>query len=827
MLKNIIFSLFFVTYIFGIAQAQERTTSAELYEAIRKLNFLGSALYVGAHPDDENTAMISYLANDKLARTAYMSMTRGDGGQNLIGPELRELLGVIRTQELLQARKTDGGIQFFSRANDFGFSKNPEETFEFWEKEKVLSDLVYVIRKFKPDVIINRFDHRTPGATHGHHTASAILSKEAFQMAGDTTKFPEHLETVSSWQPYRLFFNDSWFLYESKEAFENADHSPHFKMNIGAYYNTLGVSNGEISAFSRSQHSSQGFGASGTRGHSTEYLEILEGEMPKDNIFDGIVTSWKRVRGGEEIENILSKVEENFDFKNPSASLPDLIKAYQLIQKLEDRHWKTIKTEEIKEIITDALGLYLSARAPMATAIAGEKIKVKIEAINRSQIPVHINSISINGEKHPLQSDLTYNRNFDTQKSYLIPQNTKPTTPYWLNEPHTIGMYHVSDPKLIGSPETPAPIKIEFNLNIAGQDISIQRDLIHSYTDPAKGEVLEPFTIVPKVSLKMEESVVIHPASTSKEVSVKVEAFTNDIQGKLKLKAPTNWKITPSEQSIILHKKGETQTFQFEILAPRDSSDIDLKAELEIDNQIFDKQIHKIDYGHIPSQKVMLPAEAKHVRIDIQKKGNKIAYIEGAGDQVAENLKQIGYEVETITPESIKKETLKNFDAIILGVRAFNVVPELQYKNKVLFDYVKKGGNVIVQYNVSRGQLLTEDIAPYPLQISTDRVTDEFSKVDFIDKEHPVLNYPNKITENDFENWVQERGLYFPNKWDSEFTPILSMHDKEEEPKEGSLLVAKYGEGYYVYTGLSFFRELPAGVPGAYRLFANLLSLGK
>lgn len=827
MLKKIILPLLFIPSFFISVIAQTSSSSVDIYNALQKLNVLGTALYVAAHPDDENTALISYLANDQKVRTAYMSLTRGDGGQNLIGSELRELLGVIRTQELLQARKIDGGIQYFSRANDFGFSKNPDETFDFWEKEKVLHDLIYVIRSFQPDIIINRFDHRTPGATHGHHTASAILSEEAFALTADSSVFTEQLDRVALWQPRRLFFNDSWFLYSSKEAFEKADHGSKLKIHTGTYYANRGVSNGEISAKSRSQHSSQGFGAATLRGESIEYLELIHGDMPKENLFEGIDITWSRVKGGREIGDILLKTEEEFDFKNPAASLEKLLTAYPLIQNLEDEQWRIIKTKEIENIITDILGLHLEATTHQAFGVRNEDISITIKAINRSNVPVELKGYAINETNFLQNKALGFNILEVMNQNYTLPKNSTYSSPYWLEEKHSIGMYTVSDKNKIGQAESHAPISVSFHVKIKDQDFIFHKDLIYSYVDPARGEIHQPFSILPKATLQFAESVAIYPSSESKKVAVQVEAHTEGIRGNLTLEAPSDWDIHPREIPVELSRKGESKTYYFEVTAPQHPSEIDMIARLISGNETFDTQLTRIEYSHIPNQYILLPSQARHVRIDIEKRGNKLAYIQGAGDVVHESLKQIGYELDVLSVEDIKEENLAPYDAVLLGVRAFNVLPELRYKNKELFEYVKNGGNVIVQYNVSRGQLVTDEVAPYPLRVSADRVTEEDAEVIFLAPDHPVLNFPNKISETDFDHWVQERGLYFPDSWDAHFTPILSMHDTNESPKKGSLLVAKYGKGYYVYTGLSFFRELPAGVSGAYRLIANLISLGK
>lgn len=813
-------TLFIFFQNLNFAQAPNQLNASEIYEAIKKLNFLGSVLYVAAHPDDENTHLISYFANDMKAQTAYISLTRGDGGQNLIGPELKELLGVIRTQELMQARKIDGGIQYFSRAIDFGYSKNPEETFRIWNKEKVLSDLIFVIRKFQPDIIINRFDHRSPGTTHGHHTASAILSLEAFDGAVDENKFSDQLDFVDVWQPKRLFFNPSWFFYGSQEAFDKADKSNYFKINIGTYYNTLGLSNSEIAARSRSQHSSQGFGATAVRGNSLEYLEPIFGGMPKDNVFEGIDTTWNRVKNGKVIGDFISEIIDSYDFKNPSNSISDLLKVYEMIQELEDGHWKKVKIEEVKELILACAGLYLEAVASTETAVGGELINIQIEATNRSNESFVLNSVM----NYEFNENLKFNQSFITSISYEIPRNSALTSPYWINEKPELGMYDVDDFNLIGLPESPNAVTIDFTLEIAEKKLVYNRPLVYKFNDPVVGESYKPFSIVPKVSTNFTEKVVVFNDEKPKRIAVKVQGFEDEMKMDLSLKIPENWRVSPQVKNIFLSKKGDEKTFWFEVFPPKIQSVGEISPIVKYENEIYDKELIVVKYNHIPEQKVLLTGSAKIVKIDIQKNGEKIAYIEGAGDALPESLRQIGYEVVLLEPQEITLTKLKEFDAVVLGVRAFNVVPELAYKNKVLFEYVEQGGNVLVQYNTNHA-LVTEEISPLPLKLSRLRITEENSKVKLLNPKHRALSFPNKITEKDFEDWVQERGLYFPNQWDEKFEPLFSMRDSGEEEVNGSVLILPYGKGNYVYTGLSFFRELPAGVPGAYRLIANLLSL--
>ncbi|SRX56062.1 PIG-L family deacetylase [Aequorivita sp. CIP111184] len=830
MQKSFFYRLLFLFFsIAAAAQTPKKPTTSEIYHSLQKLNFVGSALYIAAHPDDENTRLISYLVNDVHANTAYLSITRGDGGQNLVGPELRELLGVIRTQELLAARRTDGAQQFFTRANDFGYSKNPDETFEFWTREDVLSDVVKTIRKFKPDIIIDRFDHRSPGSTHGHHTASAMLSVEAFDLVGNTSKFPKSAEEYGIWKPQRLFFNTSWWFYGSKEKFDNADKSKLVAVETGNYFPQLGLSNGEIASLSRSMHKSQGFGSTGSRGAETEYLEILEGNKPSENnLFEDINTNWSRLDDGNAIGEILNPLEEKFNFKNPSEMLPQLLKAYPLVSNLKDAHWKKIKLEQLKQLILDCGGIFIEAASEANSVNPNQNFKVNIEAINRGKSDVVLKSIKNSEGKILWNEPQALPFNDDKKIEVTVnsaKQNPPYSSPYWLNEKGTVGMYAAPE-KLIGLPETPPLEQLVFELQFGNTTIPFTKNIVYKFNDPVKGEVYRPLEVLPEVTASIPEKVLIFASNTSEIVSVVVHAGKDSISGNVNLQHPEGWKVEPAKQAFQLTRNGETQTFSFTVSPPNGQSEGYLKPVVSAEGQTFDKELVVIDYEHIPYQSVLLPSEAKVAKIDIQKKGQNIGYINGAGDAIPESLKQIGYSVTTINPSTISEKSLQSFDAIVVGIRAYNTVPELAFAQPILNKYVENGGTMIVQYNTNHS-LVTENLAPYSLKLSRDRVTDEFSEVKILASENPLLNTPNKITQKDFEGWVQERGLYFPNEWATEFTPILGMKDKGEAETKGSLLVAKFGKGYYIYTGLSFFRELPAGVPGAYRLFANMLSIGK
>jgi len=832
MKKTLLATLFTVTFIlYSHSQQPNKLNASEIYESVQKLNFLGSVLYVAAHPDDENTRLISYMANHVKARTAYLSLTRGDGGQNLIGPEIRELLGVIRTQELLAARRVDGGEQLFTRANDFGYSKHPDETLAIWNKDEVLSDVVWAIRQFKPDVIINRFDHRRAGETHGHHTSSALLSMEAFDLVNDKSKFSTQLKYVNTWQPKRLFYNTSWWRYGSQENFEKVDKKGMLSIDIGVYFKLKGMSNNEIASVASSQHLSQGFGRLSTRGSEQEYIEFLKGDFPEDtsNIFSGIDTSWSRVKGGKAVGDILYKVEKNFNFRDPSVHLNDLLNAYKLLQNIKDKHWKSIKTKELKSIIEACAGLYLEVSANTPTTSKGSDIILNFEALNRSNANLTLVSYNISSEDNSVEKNqpLAFNKKNTFKQPITLPQNIETTTPYWLENKGTLGMYKVNNQTLIGNPETPRGLTVNFNLQINNTPITITKNVVYRYSKLDKGELYRPFEIIPEVSASISNKVIIFENDKQKDIEVVVKAGRDNIDGSIGLDHPKDWNVYPANQKVTINNKGETQTLVFTVIPPKFQSEGTLVPKVTVNGKTYSKEIVEIDYSHIPFQTILLPSESKIVRLDIQKRGENIAYIEGAGDAVPESLQQIGYNIVKIKPEDITAESLSRFDAVVVGVRAYKTVPQLKFKQKDLLNFVEKGGNLIVQYNktVRRGGANPQ--APFNLKVSSDRVTEENAEVQFLAKDHSILNYPNKITQEDFEGWVQERGLYFPNEWSNEYTPILSMNDTGETPKQGSLLVAKYGKGYYIYTGLSFFREFPAGVSGAYRLFANMLSIGK
>lgn len=823
----VFFQLFLHIHLYS--QAAQRFNSAEIFHKIEKLGVVGSALYVAAHPDDENTRLLSYLANEKKLHTTYISMTRGDGGQNLLGPEIGPVMGVLRTQELLEARKIEGTHQLFTRANDFGFSKNGEETMEIWDTDAVTADVVWAIRQTKPDVIINRFDHRTSGRTHGHHTASALIAIDAFDKSADKNQYPDQLEWVEPWKPARLFYNTSWWAYGSMEAFEKADKSLFVSQNTGVYYPYLGEGNSEIGARARSMHKCQGFGSTGSRGDAIEYLELVKGDLPPSqmDILEGINTSWSRLKGGDKVEKLVSQLIQSYDFRHPEKSVPQLAAIYKAIDQIEDTFWKKIKQDEIVELILACSAIYAEARTPMHKMAPGDELSVEIEFSQEKESPVSLLSVTGMGQTFlPENSESRDAKVLVWKKNVLLPEDTPYTLPYWLWQKGTLGMLEVERQQDIGKPLTDKTVVFRFLIKVGNIEIPFEKELIHQYTDPERGTTYRPLEIIPALSVKPQTQVIIFPDGAAREVTINLHAWSDDLKGTLSLPVPQGWSVTPASIDFTLDKKDTSQDFVFTVTPPENAAETTIVPVAQIGSQIFDGMLTDINYDHIPYQVVRMPADIKIARLNIQNYAQKIAYIMGAGDEIPQSLRNIGCQVDVIEASQISSDFLSSYDAVVLGVRAYNTVPDLKYKQDILMDYIKQGGNVVVQYNVNR-RLVTEDFSPYPVSLSRKRVTMEDSEVRIINPTHPALNIPNKIGADAFDGWVQERGLYYPEKWDDRFSTLISCNDKNEEPLDGSILVAPYGKGHFVYTGISFFRQLPAGVSGAYLLFANLISLGK
>jgi LmbE family N-acetylglucosaminyl deacetylase len=790
------------------AQIMQQLNAAEIKQGLEALNVTGSVLYVAAHPDDENTRLLGYLAKEKKVRTGYLSLTRGDGGQNLIGNEQAELLGLIRTQELLAARRTDGAEQFFTRANDFGFSKNPEESFKIWDKQKILADVVWVIRKFQPEVIITRFpeDGR---AGHGHHSGSAILAREAFTAAADPKQFTEQLAFVKPWQARRIVWNTFNF------GGNNTTADDQLKIDVGLYNPLLGKSYGEIAAESRSNHRSQGFGAARQRGSSIEFFTPVAGEKAGKDIFEGVDFSLNRIPGSAAAQQLLNEINKEYNAADPSASIAKLLKLRELVKG------KPFKQELLDDLILACAGIWFESAAANPSYAVNEPVNIKVQGIARVKDSFPL-SISLEESNTGAMFDLAPNK-FMSQDKSLSTNQAKLTQPYWLEKPHPLGTFVVDSLSKIGLAENGPGLSALFKIKIGDLVILKTRPVVYKYTDQVRGEVYQPLVIAPPVTATLADKAFIFNGNTPKKIMVQLKSFKENASGSVIPQLPSGWKVSPEKTDFTLSRKGEEQLLEFTVTPGGNTAGGNLSLNVNVDGVSYNKGLRVIDYDHIPVQTLFPLAEARVDKVELKLAGKRIGYITGAGDLVPEALKQVGYDVVSLNENQVINTDLSAFDAIVTGVRLYNVNEQIRSMQPKLMKYVENGGTLLVQYNVN-SPLKIENLGPYPFRLSRDRVTEEDAKVDILKPENPVFNYPNKLTAKDFEGWIQERGLYFVTDADPKYTAVLSMNDAGESAKTGSLIIADYGKGRFVYTGLSFFRQLPAGVPGAYRLFVNLIS---
>jgi LmbE family N-acetylglucosaminyl deacetylase len=808
------------------AQAPQTWTSADIYLAIKKLNVLGSVLYVAAHPDDENTRLIAYLSKDRLYRAGYLSMTRGDGGQNLIGDEQGIDLGLIRTQELLSARRIDGGEQFFTRAFDFGFSKNPEETFTKWDKEKILSDVVWVIRKFQPDIIITRFPTTGEGG-HGHHTASAILANEAFAAAADPTRFVDQLKYVHPWQVKRVLWNTFNF------GGNNTQSDTQYKLDVGGYNPLLGKSYGEIAAESRSQHKSQGFGVPAGRGEAIEFFTATKGDQPKNDLLEGIDISWKKVNGGEAIEKMVNDISSTFDFLHPENSVKGLVQLYKTLNAMPAGYWRDKKLDETRQLIEQCSGLWIDVFTTDQFAVQTDSIRFNFQFNNRLGVNATIKGFVVDGFDSLMGQPLARNRNINFAKTIFVPSSKPITQPYWLETKMEPGYFNVNDQTKIGIPDIQPSYVLTVKINIEGEDFNFSRAVKYKFTDPVRGELYWPLVVAPPVLITPSEDLkIIMNGNEKTNGAVSIKGLKRNFTGKMVAFSESDMKplsnFSFSTQKVRVNSKGQSLSIDFNGNEIKKSSNVLFGVTDTLGNNLIKNDKHEIKYDHIPAINYFHEADVALKVVNVETYGKKIGYIVGAGDKVPEALEQMGFEVNRLNQKEISKNPLDKFDAIIVGVRAYNTLDWLPNYYDKLMKYVENGGNLIVQYNTSNFiSNVRSKIGPYDFTISRNRITDENATVTFLKPEHPALNFPNKINQDDFKGWIQERSIYDAIDTTGKFEKIFAMNDPGEKPDDGSLVIAKYGRGYFTYTGIVFFRELPAGVPGAYRLLANLIALNR
>lgn len=817
------------------APAPEPLPPAAIAQELRSLRTLGTVLHVGAHPDDENTELITWLARGRGYRTAYLSLTRGDGGQNELGRDFDERLGVLRTQELLAARQLDTGRQFFTRAIDFGFSKSPEETLRFWDRDQVLADVVRIYRQFRPDVVVTRFPIPPGSGGHGHHTASGILAVEAFKLAGDPAAYPEQLaQGLAPWQPKRVLWNVFRFNPDTPLPLSG----PMFQQDIAGTDPVTGEAFGLIAAHSRAMHKTQGLGGFVTRartGTNEQTFLLLAGEPANAtaaDLMDGIETSWARYEGGRAIDAGLAAIATAFDPAHPAASVPALLDLRRLLAALPSDPIVDDKRAQLDRVIQSCLGLRVQTTVDRPEVVPGEKIRLTFRAelataapeVRYAGLRTSLTAVKFPPAARPLAAGAPFSDSLEL----TLPDDTPLTQPYWLREEGEAGIARVSDPALIGRPENPPALRIEHVFHIGDETLVIADEPRH--TEPGQADAKpRRLDVIPPVALEFASEVFYVAPGATKEVTLTLSAARAHAHGTVRLELPAGWSATPATREFRLAAAGDQARVTFTLTAPRAASRGWVNAVATLGSHDYSHQRIALRYAHLPVQLLQPPARARLATFELGTRGKHIGYLPGAGDYVAECLAQMGYAVRPLTGTDLAPEKLAGLDAVVIGVRAFNERADLKDALPGLFAWVEQGGTVIAQYNRPNG-LLATPLAPAALSIDGPaprlRVTDETAPVAFLAPDHPALNVPNRITPADFDGWVQERGAYFPAKWDeAKFTTLLAMHDPGEAPLTSSVLLARHGRGHYVYTGVAFFRQLPAGVPGAWRLFANLVSL--
>lgn len=827
----IVFILGFFT-VFCPAQQVRPSKSAEIYRELKTLKHIPKVLYLAAHPDDENTGLLSWLINDRNVETGYLSLTRGDGGQNLLGTEQGAALGLIRTHELLEARKLDGAQQFFTRAIDFGFSKNTTDTFKQWDENSITADVVWVIRTFRPDVIICRFPP-TAAAGHGQHAASAVVAEKAFKLAGDKNAFPDQLKYIKVWQPKRILWNTFRFGAVNTTA-ENQ-----LKVTVGQYDAQLGMGYGELAGLSRSLHKSQGAGTQSVAGIKTEYFTHVAGEPFKASLFDGLVTTWTS-KGNSDIDQSLDKIISAFNFNNPDRSLPALLALRKKVMAIQDPELKKDKIKSLDQIILSCAGFMGEVVTNQPEAVAGNAYNFKLNLIARAENPVVLENVKWLNQSESVNRKLSRDSLITIQHDIQIPADATLTEPYWLAKPAVnAATFAVPNDTLIGLPEAESPLNVVLDLKIGLEKFRVKLPLSFKKLDPVRGDVVEALRIVPAMELKFTQPLYLVKENEDLQVSlnIKVNSSKKFNNGVLNL-IYNGERLGGADVSSI---NGKDITVDCVIpknkLASIHSSRLQLDADFVADGVTYNKKQVLIQYPHLPSLQYFAPATVAVMKGDIRAMVKKVGYIQGAGDFIPEFLRMAGIQVDVLKDEDFygnadasggngSQNKLSQYDAIVLGIRANNTEKKLGRWMPFLWSYVKAGGNLVMQYNTNQDATVSQ-LGMYPFNIANKRVTEENAAVTFLNPNHKLLNFPNKITADDFKGWVQERGAYFPDQWDAAYEPLFEMHDTGEEPLQGSTLYAKYGKGNFIYTPLSFFRQLPAGNVGAARLFLNFLSAQK
>ncbi len=886
--KNKLFTAFLLTLSFILYPlsfgAQVRPIydmgAVGLAQQLERLQTTASAMHTGAHPDDEDSGLLAYLARSDYARTAYLSLNRGEGGQNVIGQEIFELLGVIRTEELLQARRLDGGQQFFTRVMDYGFSKTRAEAARIWGENLVLGDMVRAIRMFRPLVIISRFSG-TPADGHGHHQLAGYLTPIAYKAAADPKQFPEQLkEGLLPWQAKKLYVGQGFT--------QNPNNPPTLIINTGEYDPLLGRSDFEIAMEGRSQHKSQEMGSLELRGKQTSSMRLLETntekvEIEKD-VFDGIDTSITGIPklvgltdsniDGElkDAQNAAAKALANYNALNPQKIIEPLVEGLRAVRKARNEIAKkqtrqssvpltdadsllAQKEREFSDALQSAAGVVVDALTDSETVVAGDKTGVAVRVFAPETSNVKINSATVNVPNSWTVNNATppdtptvgfRSRNENALKAYFfdlsVPTDARPTQPYWLESPRKDFAFDWSAPDAKKNMPFQSPLATaEVKMNVGGEDIIVLKPVQYRYADDIRGELRRDLNVVPMVNIALDSNLIIAPTSSKSQTQKVVMSVTNnaprETKGTIKLDLPAGWTANSVSADFVLKARGEKTALVFDVTIPANAKVDSYKilAEANVGGQIYNQTMQEIAYPHIQTHRRYLPAEISAKVIDVKVAPVKVGYIMGTGDRVPEAIKRLGLDVTMLEEKDLSTGNLSKFDTIVVGIRASQVRPDFVANNGRLLDFVKNGGTLIVQYQQS--EYVAQNLPPFPAKmdiqvngtqrISNVRVTDENAPVKILEPKNPVFNFPNKITLSDWDNWVQERNLYNFTTIDPKYTPLLESHDEGDPESNGGLVYAKIGRGNYIYNSYSFFRQLPNGVPGAYRLLANMLSLPK
>jgi LmbE family N-acetylglucosaminyl deacetylase len=835
----------FISAAYASDVAEDRGAMG-LSQTLKRLDIVESVLHTGAHPDDENSSLLAWLARGQGVRTAYLAANRGDGGQNLLGTELFEPLGVIRTEELLSARALDHAQQFFTPTFDFGFSKTSKETLDKWGHDQTLADFVRVIRQFRPEIIVSRFTG-TASDGHGHHQAAGILTKEAFKAAADPAFFPEY---GKPWQAKKLYLSGMG----GGRGRGRGPETPGIDVNVGEFDPVLGRSYNEIAIEGRSFHRSQGQGGAREKGPRTARLSLIDKTVDVPDtatLYAGTLYKLPDLAQLEPglgtdlvaLEQKITAIREKVKLTQPADVVPDLMEAIRLFQQIESRatnehvHFLLkLKEPDFYEAARLAAGLVVDVMASDDTLIPGQEFDLTVDVINGG--PFDFSTVQSSPDLPPGWTAEFAGSTGSSAPGQKLTQRFKVkvgasapyTQPYWLQQPRNGDRFVWPKGSAVSMPFDPPLLDTVVDAKYDAGTIEMHQAAVFRHVDQLYGEERSHLNVVPALSLRVSPEIGVVPlaGNRKKEFTVTIEnQDTVPAESQVSLVVPEGWSVAPVSQPVKFAKQGEKTTLSFTVSVPPVAGDFKVQAVAKVGNQEYKTGYQAIAYPHIETHYIYSPAESSVEVFDVKTLATTVGYVEGAGDTVADALKQLGISVTLLSAQDLATADLSRYQTIILGIRAYAVRDDLRAYNDRLMEFVKNGGTLITQYNRSN-EFPAMQIGPYPFTLTgnnTYRVTDENAPVKILDPENNIFNVPNKITDRDFEGWIQERGTYFLSQWDPQYKPLLESQDPGEQPLQGGLVVGKYGKGTYVYAGYVFFRELPAGVKGAFRLFSNLVSI--